>query len=150
MWEGEVLTDMYNAGIVLVMGFLLIVVFSLGMPTDCGFVNVLADDKEIFDRIVLIRGKVTELNNLDLGETQAHGSTPIIFKKHGCKNCIFATRPDSQGNYEVQLGKGKYELIVMAPSPPQHDLLAPSQQREVNATGSNSSITLDIKLKLPQ
>jgi hypothetical protein len=140
---------MYNTKLIIVIGLVLIVVFSFGTPNDCGFMNVLADDKDIFGRIVLVRGKLTELNNLDLGETAAHGSTPIIFKKQGCKNCIFATRPDSQGNYEVQLGKGKYQLIVMASSPPQHDLLAPNQPRELDLTDSTSPITLDIKLKLP-
>ncbi len=135
---------------VLILGLLLIMVFLYGAPIDCDYFNVSAGSGDIFDRIVLIRGKVTELNNLDLGETPAHGSTPIVFKKDGCRDCLFATHPDSQGNYEVQLGRGKYELIVMAPSPPQHDLLAPGQKRQIDIRESGPVMTFDINLKLPQ
>lgn len=121
-----------------------------GRVTECLSSVGVAEDRGIHNRLVVIRGKVIELNNLDLGETPAHTSTTLILLKEGCRSCLVATRPDINGNYEVRVGIGRYRLIVTSPSPPEHDLLAPEQPRYVDARNSPSQvITFDVRLRLP-
>ena len=127
-------------------------IFSLSTErvTRCLSASDVKDDVGIHNRLVVIKGKVVELNNRDLGVTPAHASTTLIFQRVGCKTCLVATRPDIDGNYEVRVGRGRYRLIVTSPSPPENDLLAPEQQRHVDTTNSASQvITFDVKLRLP-
>ena len=138
--------------LLLLMSLLAAVIFSISTErvTECLSASSVEDDRGIHNRLVVIKGKVTELNNRDLGVTPAHASTTLIFQRVGCRTCLVATRPDIAGNYEVRVGRGRYRLIVTSPSPPEHNLLAPEQQRYVDTTNAASQmITFDVKLKLP-
>lgn len=127
-----------------------LVLFSQVKITECEIVSAFSDDKGIHNQLFVIKGKVIELNNLDLGETPAHGSTTLIFQKDGCKSCLISTRPDIDGNYEIRVGGGKYRLIVTSPSPPENDLLAPNQERYVDTKKAVSQVVnFDVKLRLP-
>lgn len=109
------------------------------------------DNDDIFDRLIVIKGKVIELNNTDLGETPANSNFVLIFQKDGCKTCLIATNPDLEGNYRIHVGKGKYRLIVKSPSPPMSNLLAPDQQNYIDARKPSSQVVeFDVKLKLPE
>lgn len=126
------------------------VLLLLEMIPECQIVNALDNDKGIHNKLFVIKGRVIELNNIDLGETPAHGSTTLIFQKNGCRNCLIATKPDVNGNYEIRVGDGKYRIIVTSPSPPENDLLAPNQERFVDTKKATSRVVnFDVKLKLP-
>ena len=128
------------------------VMFSISTErvTECLSASNVEADRGTHNRLVVIKGKVTELNNRDLGITPAHASTTLIFQRVGCRTCLIATRPDIDGNYEIRVGRGRYRLIVTSPSPPEYDLLAPEQQRFVDTKHSASQvISFDVKLRLP-
>jgi hypothetical protein len=138
--------------LLLLMSLLASIVFliSTERDTECLSASSFQDDRGIHNRLVVIKGKVIELNNRDLGVTPAHASTTLIFQRVGCRTCLVASRPDIDGNYEVRVGRGRYRLIVTSPSAPQYDLLAPEQQRYVDTTNSASQvITFDVRLRLP-
>lgn len=104
------------------------------------------------ERLVIIKGKVTILNHPKLGEVPDSGGT-IIFKKVGCDSCFIGSNADSDGNYKVLVGDGKYELIVRNPSSPEVDLLVPDQERFVDTSKANADqqvFSLDVRIKLPK
>jgi hypothetical protein len=107
------------------------------------------------DRLVIIKGQVLYLNHPTLGVTPATTET-LIFQKTDCGSCYIAATPDSNGNYKILVGDGKYRLIVENPSPPEVDLLAPGQERIIDtqtdeALGHSQTVfNLDVKLRLPK
>src|SRR5690606_4257783 len=82
-------------------------------------------------RLVIIKGKMTILNHPELGVTPDSGGT-VIFQKVGCDSCYIAASADSEGNYKVTVGDGKYKIIVRNPSSPEFDMLAPDQERFID------------------
>ena len=134
----------------LLLSFLVFVTFSISPEKSAEYLANLETDRGIHNRLVVIRGKVVELNNRDLGVTPAHASTTLIFQKDGCTTCLIATRPNIDGNYEIRVGRGRYRLIVTSPSPPEHNLLAPEQPRYIDVRNSASQgVQFDVKLRLP-
>jgi hypothetical protein len=68
-------------------------------------------DAEVYDgRVQQVTGKVVYLEK---GHKRVPaGGQELTFRRDGCKDCIWITRTDSDGNYKVFLGVGKYKLIV--------------------------------------
>jgi hypothetical protein len=68
-------------------------------------------DAEVYDgRVQQVTGKVVYLERDN--KTVPAGGQELTFRRDGCKDCIWITRTDSEGNYKVFLGVGKYKLIV--------------------------------------
>jgi hypothetical protein len=127
-----------------------LILISTGKVKECLSTSGAENDKGIHNQLIVIKGKVTELNNLDLGVSRANSNFTLIFQKDECNSCLVATRPDIEGNYEIRVGRGKYRLIVTSPSPPEYDLLAPEQRRYVDTKEAVSQVfKFDVKLKLP-
>jgi len=107
------------------------------------------------DRLILIKGQALFLNHPTLGVAPATTAT-LIFQKTDCGSCYVAATPDSKGNYQIEVGDGKYRLIVENPSQPEEDLIAPGQQRIIDtqtdeALGHSQTVfNLDVKLRLPK
>lgn len=70
-----------------------------------------ASDSEVYDgRVQQVTGKVVFLERDD--ERIPATGQQLTFRRDGCKDCIWITRTDSEGNYRVFLGVGRYKLIV--------------------------------------
>jgi hypothetical protein len=102
-------------------------------------------------RLVIIKGKATFINFPGRKDMPA-SSERLIFQKVGCESCFIGASVDSEGNYQIIVGDGKYKIIVRNPSSPQADWLAPDQQKFID-TGSmnspNSIFNFDIKIRIP-
>jgi hypothetical protein len=101
-------------------------------------------------RMVIIQGKATILN-LPGGELPATSET-LIFQKVGCETCYVGARVNSDGNYKVLVGDGKYKIIVRNPSSPEKDWLAPDQERFIDTGSENSPnqvFNFDIRIRVP-
>src|SRR4051812_41467628 len=58
-----------------------VILLSTGKIDECLSSNSFENDNGIHNRLVIIKGKVIELNNLDLGETPANTNFSLIFQK---------------------------------------------------------------------
>lgn len=101
-------------------------------------------DADAYDNIGTITGHV-EINNTELGWVPSPGQY-LVFQRVGCKKCLVGIHADSKGDYKINLGLGKYRLIVYKPSPPVGDMLAPSQARYVEVHSVIQDIVFDIAL----
>ena len=107
------------------------------------------------ERLVIIQGKATILNHPNLGKTPDSNGT-IIFQRVGCSSCFIGTDADSNGNYKIAVGDGKYKVIVRNPSSPEFDMLAPDQERFIDTETleakkySKQVFDFDIKIRLPE
>lgn len=103
------------------------------------------------ERLVVIKGKAMFLNFPEVGKLPATSET-LIFQKVGCEYCLVATKVDSEGNYKIIVGDGRYKLIVRNPSSPEIDWLAPNQERFVDTTKNSLTdgiYNFDINIKVP-
>ncbi len=107
------------------------------------------------NRLVIIQGKAMILNHPDLGKTPATSET-IIFQRVGCSSCFIGTNTDIDGNYKIQVGDGKYKVIVRNPSSPEFDMLADNQERYVDTETleakkySKQVFDFDVNIRLPK
>lgn len=107
-------------------------------------------------RIVRIQGKVL-FESLPGGgkvPTTSYNvpatSETVIFQKDGCDTCYVATRPASDGSYEILVGDGVYRVYVRPPSDPEIDFLSSKQPRTVDTSiAVNQSIEFNISLTSP-
>lgn len=100
-------------------------------------------------RLVSIRGKATMTFDRSDREVPATTET-LIFQKVGCESCFIGTEVNSDGSYEILVGDGKYRIVVVRPSAPEEDLLAPGQERFIDTETSYNStgtFTFDVKIK---
>ena len=106
-------------------------------------------------RLVIIKGKATIINFPGVGQMPATSET-IIFQKVGCSSCYIGTHTDSDGNYKISVGHGKYKIIVRNPSSPEFDMLVPEQERFIDTETleakkySQQVFDFDIKIRLPK
>lgn len=103
-------------------------------------------------RLVSIRGKAIMGLPGNAREVPATTET-LIFQKVGCESCFIGTEVNSDGSYEILVGDGKYKIIVVRPSAPEVDLLAPNQERFIDtesAYNSTGTFNFDIKIRLPK
>lgn len=108
-------------------------------------------DDNLYDQLVTIKGKVQILNHPELGRAEGVG-IPLLFQRDGCKECLIATRTDTNGSYELTVSRGRYRVIVRETrggGAPSYDLLAPDQPRYVNATSSVQANEFDLRVVLP-
>jgi hypothetical protein len=92
-------------------------------------------DDAVYNQIVGIKGSVQLTGDPHFGTTVGSGQY-IIFQKDDCKKCLIATRTDEHGNYEINVARGRYKVIVREVRggwEPSHDLLAPDQPRYIDA-----------------
>ena len=92
-------------------------------------------DDEVYNQIVRIKGTVQILNHPQLGTTKGSGQY-IVFRREDCKSCLIATWTGSDGTYEVNVGRGRYRVImrdVRGGGEPSYDMLAGDQPRYVDA-----------------
>lgn len=101
-------------------------------------------DADAYNNIGTITGHV-EINNTELGWVSSPGQF-LVFQRVGCKKCLVGIYTDSKGDYKIDLGLGKYKLIVFKPSPPVTDMLAPSQARYVEVRSVIEDVVFDIAL----
>jgi hypothetical protein len=114
-------------------------------------------DSDVYDgRIIQVRGKVTISNHPELGKTVASGMS-VIFQREDCKKCLIATRANSDGDYEVFIGEGRYKVIAWENRCDYggtgcvcYDLLAPDQPRYVEAKRSPYPTEFNINIRLPK
>lgn len=109
------------------------------------------EDDYLYDQLVTIKGKVQILNHPELGKTEGAG-IPLLFQRQGCKQCLIATRTDTNGSYEITVSRGRYRIIVRETrggGASSYDLLAPDQPRYVNATSRVQTNEFDIRIVLP-
>lgn len=102
---------------------------------------------DLYAEIGIVKGQVRILNDPELGDTPA-SVMYLVFQRVGCKRCLIGTHADLNGNYELFLGKGKYELIVFQPSPPVYNMLAPDQPRFVHVIPGTIDTIFNIRLTL--
>lgn len=111
-----------------------------------------SEDDEVYNQLVTIRGTVQILNHPELGKIAGSGLA-ILFRRTDCKHCVVVALTDKDGNYEIRVGRGRYKLVARESrggGAPSYDLLAPNQQRYINATSSlYGGNHLDIKISLP-
>jgi hypothetical protein len=105
-------------------------------------------DEHLYNAIVTIKGNVQFINHPKLGKTPANGMY-LLFQREDCKRCMVATNADINGDYKINIARGRYRIIVDNPSPPTYDLLAPDQARVVNATSAVEANQFDISLVVP-
>lgn len=105
-------------------------------------------EDDTYNRLVTIKGHVEILNNPVLGRTPASGMY-LVFQRDGCKNCLVGAFADTNGNYSIRVGLGRYKLIVYNPGPPTYDMIAPGQARYVDAYPRLQDTEFDIKLVVP-
>lgn len=125
---------------------------SRGQNTSCS-----DSGNDVFDgRIVQLKGKVTILNHSDLGKTPGNGMS-LVFQRDGCNKCLVMARSDSNGNYEIFLGEGKYHLIVREVRCDYgglgcecYDLLARGQARYVELKKNPNPTLFDVDVSLPK
>ena len=120
---------------------------AISVVTSLGQGQRIVED-DIYNRLVTIKGHVEILNNPVLGRTPASGMY-LVFQRDGCKNCLVGTFADTNGNYSIRVGLGRYKLIVYNPSPPTYDMIAPDQARYVDAYPRLQDTEFDIKLVVP-
>jgi len=110
-------------------------------------------DAEVYDgRVQQVAGKVVFLER-DHRKVPA-GGQELTFRRDGCKDCIWVTRTDSEGNYKVFLGIGRYKIIVQwkncgyAPAEDcaGHNYLSTDQPEYLTVQRSPLSPTFDIEL----
>jgi hypothetical protein len=101
-----------------------------------------------YNRMVTIKGHVEILNNPELGRTPGSGAY-LVFQRVGCSDCLVGTYADTNGDYKIRIGRGRYKLIVYNPSPPTYDMIAPGQSRYIEASPKLQDTTFDIKLVVP-
>ena len=101
-------------------------------------------------RLVIIRGKVTQLDHPTLGTTEAIGT--LVFQKVGCDACYIGANINTQGRYEISVGDGKYKVMYMDPID-DRDYLAPDQPKFIDTQTLESKqysqrvFYFDVKLK---
>jgi hypothetical protein len=107
-------------------------------------------DDYLYNEIVTIRGKVTDFTLLEGHDSSVGNSEDLIFQRLGCKKCLIYVRSDCDGNYKLQVGRGKYRVISRHGTRIGElvDILAPSQPRIVDATKSRDN-EFNIKIVLP-
>jgi hypothetical protein len=92
-------------------------------------------DEAIYNQIVGIKGSVQLIGDPQFGTTVGSGQY-IIFQKDDCKKCLIATWADEQGNYSINVARGRYKVIVrgvQGGAETSHDLLASDQPRYIDA-----------------
>ncbi len=104
------------------------------------------------NRLIIIRGTVTQLDHPTLGKTNAIGT--LVFQKVGCDFCYIGADIDSQGKYKIVVGDGKYRVMYMDPIK-DVEWLAPDQPKFIDTQAPESKqhsqqvFDFDIKLKTP-
>lgn len=105
------------------------------------------DDESVSNELGVLTGQVTTIN-AKTREVEAPSSGVLIFQRVDCKKCIFQTRTDIKGKYEIIIGKGKYRVIVRDGTRvgETYDMLAPDQPRIIEVTASSIYTHFDINL----
>jgi hypothetical protein len=95
--------------------FFVILAFTVGINSTYGQKTrpFSEDDEKVYDgRIQRVKGKVVFLKK-DNEKVPATGQY-LVFQRDGCKDCLVGTETDSEGNYKLFLGVGRYKLIVQS------------------------------------
>jgi hypothetical protein len=109
-------------------------------------------DDLLYDEMFTARGKVEILNHPDLGRT-AGSNVRLLFQRVGCKLCLYAVTADSDGDYMLTVGRGKYRVISRDTRGGGHrssDMLAKSMNRIIDLTSGNRVKTFNIFLELKE
>ena len=110
-------------------------------------------DAEVYDgRVQQVSGKVVFLER-DHKKVPASGQE-LVFRRDGCKDCIWIAHTDSEGNYKVFLGIGRYKIIIewkncgYAPTEDcaGHNYLSTNQPEYLTVERGPISPTFDIEL----
>ena len=106
--------------------------------------KIVKDDT--YNRMSTITGYVEILNNRELGRTAA---SCISRSSETVVRTVWWVHADAKGDYSIRVGRGRYKLIVYNPSPPTYDMIAPGQDRYVEASPRLQDTRFDIKLVVP-
>jgi hypothetical protein len=141
------LTKMFNARRVMLVGLVAVgVVGASSLRRD-----MLCASVREHNEIVTIKGKVTVVNHPELGETEGR-NIPLLFQRNDCKSCLIATVTDSEGRYEIYVGRGRYVVSyrnTRGGGEPPIDMLAPDQPRLVNANSLIQPNEFDVRVMIP-
>ena len=114
-----------------------------------------ADEKEykeaikLYNGIGTLKGKVTEINNPELGITPASGQY-LLFQRIGCNKCVIGVRADINGRYALFLASGRYRLIPIYEPQGDTDIIRKGQVREVTVVQGAEDTEFNIELELPE
>jgi hypothetical protein len=111
-------------------------------------------DDYLNNEIVTIKGKVIVFSLREGNEPSVGNQWGLIFQRADCKKCFIYTQADCDGNYKIQVSRGKYRVIARYGNRigEMVDTLAPSQTRTVDATPrtpSSRDIIFNVKIVLP-
>jgi hypothetical protein len=105
-----------------------------------------------FNDVGTVRGHVEIENHPSLGRTPCRNCAFLIYRKD-CSHAIIYVKTDSDGNYEVRIGLGKWRIALKEQVGEQEamslvDMLAKDQPREFNLTSPLHDLTFDIRANL--
>ena len=129
--------------------FILLSLASSGM----GQKRAHADDY-LNNEIVTIKGKVTVFMLREGNEPGVGIQWGLIFQRADCKRCFIYTQADCDGNYKIQVSRGRYRVIARYGNRigEMVDVLAPGQPRIFDAaprTPGSRDVIFDVKIVLP-
>ena len=124
------------------------IVATIGIGATLAYQSQTIVKEGVYNRMVTIKGHVEILNNPQLGKTAGSGVF-LVFRRDGCRDCLVGTYADANGEYEIRIGQGRYQLIVYNPSPPTYDMVAPGQPRYIDAYPKLQDTIFNIKLVVP-
>ena len=143
-----VLRSKLRCGLLVIIGIITVGAASIYSLGNIGFGSCKAPD-----RLVIIRGKVLQLDHPTLGKTNAIGT--LVFQKVGCDACNVGAPIDTGGRYQIVVGDGKYRVMYMDPIS-DVDHLAPDQAKFIdteaieNKQVSKTVFDFDVNLITPK
>jgi hypothetical protein len=106
------------------------------------------DPTSIPNQLIQLKGKV-EIADKNNNKSVRVGAY-IVFQKAECKKCLVATYSNSEGDYSILLGQGKYKVFIFeGPLNGQfYNALAPEQEHYVQTKAGERVQNFNIKIKL--
>lgn len=107
-----------------------------------------------FNDVGTVKGHVEIENHPSLGQTACRNCSFLIYRKE-CSRAILYVETDSDGNYKVRIGIGKWRIAMkeqlgeqMKGASSRVDMLAKDQPREFIVTSPSKDLTFDIKVNV--
>lgn len=103
-------------------------------------------EEDPYSQFVTIEGTVRTVE-AETGKIVIPIRQMIIFQRSDCKKCLHLAFTDADGNYKLQVGEGKYRVIVNETFLEGGSSLDPTQPEYVDARDKVRRNVFDLKLR---